>query len=194
VAARRAEFVGPDVPAAAADASVVRADRAGFEELYESFGREVWALAYARRMDPDLARDVMHEAFLRLWRAWQGGEVVHNPRGWLLRVARNLAEDYAKSSFRRNGTQAPEALAGLAGSDPGDTLERAETFRALRAELKKLSEADREVLTCRYALEYDVPRIAEALGTTVAAVHMRLSRARQRLAERLGERGVTELP
>lgn len=194
MSARPAKGVAEESPAAVGEASAVYPDRAGFEELYESFSREVWALAYARRMDPDLARDVMHEAFLRLWRAWQEGETVHNPRGWLLRVARNLAEDYAKSSFRRNGTQSPESLAGLAGSEAGDSLERAEVFRELRAELKKLPEADREVLTCRYALEYDVPRIAAALGTTVAAVHMRLSRARQRLAERLTARGVTESP
>jgi RNA polymerase sigma-70 factor (ECF subfamily) len=183
-------------PADAEGAPPVRADRAGFEQLYESFSREVWALAYARRMDPDLARDVMHEAFLRLWRAWSAGEEVHNPRGWLLRVARNLAEDQAKSAFRKNGTQGPDfltALPAVAAAAP-DRLERDELFGQLRSELRRLPEADREVLTLRYALDYEVPRIAAALGTTVAAVHMRLSRARQRLAERLAARGVTHSP
>jgi RNA polymerase sigma-70 factor (ECF subfamily) len=82
----------------------------------------------------------------------------------------------------------------LPAADAPDRLEQAEVFRRLRSELRKLPEADREVLTYRYALEYDVPRIAAALGTSVAAVHMRLSRARQRLADRLAARGVTQLP
>ena len=79
--------------------------RAEFEALYARHSREVWALAYARWMDADLALDIAQEAFLRLWKHWEAGEAdLQNPRAWLLRVARNLAEDYAKSSFRRNGT------------------------------------------------------------------------------------------
>jgi len=169
-------------------------DAAEFQRLYELHGREVWALAYARRMDPDLARDVMQEAFLRLWRAWEASEVIRNPRAWLMKVARNLAEDMAKSAFRKNGTQGSDFMIILPGADddPVKKLTRDEVFKQLRSELKRLPESDREVLTYRYSLEYDVPRIAEVLSITVAAVHMRLSRARQRLAERLTALGVTE--
>src|ERR1700754_4072631 len=82
------------------------AKRAEFEALYEQHSREVWALAYARWMDSDLAMDITQEAFLRLWKQWDaGGEDIQNPRACLLRIARTLAEDYAKSAFRRNGTQ-----------------------------------------------------------------------------------------
>src|SRR5437016_1472585 len=79
--------------------------RAEFEALYQRYSREVWALAYARWMNADTALDITQEAFLRLWKQWETGEKILNPRAWLLRVARNLAEDYAKSAFRRNGTQ-----------------------------------------------------------------------------------------
>jgi RNA polymerase sigma-70 factor (ECF subfamily) len=69
-------------------------------------------------MNADVALDIMQEAYLRLWRQWQdgGGEIV-NPRAWLLRVARNLAEDFAKSSFRRNGTQPPQTMNAVRGRD-----------------------------------------------------------------------------
>ena len=78
--------------------------RAEFEALYQRHSREVWALAYARWMNADTALDITQEAFLRLWRQWESGEKILNPRTWLIRVARNLAEDHAKSAFRRNGT------------------------------------------------------------------------------------------
>ena len=68
-----------------------------FDALYKKHSREVWALAYARWMDADAAQDVMQEAFLRLLKEWKRGEQIVNVRAWLLRVARNLAEDYAKS-------------------------------------------------------------------------------------------------
>jgi len=41
---------------------------ADFEALYQRHSREVWALAYARWLNADLAQDIMQEAFLRLWK------------------------------------------------------------------------------------------------------------------------------
>src|SRR5262249_9842496 len=87
--------------------------RTDFEELYQRHSREVWAWAYARWMNADTAMDITQEAFLRLWKKWEDGEAIHNPRAWLLRVARNLAEDHAKSAFRRNGTHPPPTMNGV---------------------------------------------------------------------------------
>src|SRR5437016_4472615 len=139
---------------------------AEFEALYARHSREVWALAYARWMDADLAMDIAQEAFLRLWKSWEDGEAILNPRAWVLRVARNLAEDAAKSSFRRNGTQPPEQLNGVHGHEPQplDRLEREESFANLRAQIAQLPESDRALLTLRYAFDYDAPRIAGILG------------------------------
>jgi RNA polymerase sigma-70 factor (ECF subfamily) len=169
---------------------------AEFEALYERHSREVWALAYARWMDADLARDVAQEAFLRLWKSWEDGEAILNPRAWLLRVARNLAEDFAKSAFRRNGTQPPEQLNGVHGHErpPLERLEREETFARLRALIGELPEADCALLTLRYAFDYDAQRIADILGINPTAVHMRLSRARHRLAQKLTAEGVHPPP
>ena len=170
--------------------------RADFEALYQRHSREVWALAYARWLNADLAQDIMQEAFLRLWKQWQDGEAILNPRAWLLRVARNLAEDHAKSAFRRNGTHPPQTMNGVKSHDPQplESLEREETFTQLRGVLEQMSPPDREILTLRYGLDYNANEIAELLAINATAVHMRLSRARQRLAERLGAEGVVHLP
>jgi RNA polymerase sigma-70 factor (ECF subfamily) len=164
---------------------------AAFEALYDRHNREVWAVAYARRLDADAALDVMQEVFLRFWKQGQSREPVLNPRAWLLRVARNVAEDQAKSAFHRNGTQPPQALNGLRSHVPGplESLLREEQFAQVRAFLQELPAADREILTLRYALEYETDKIADLLEINAAAVHMRLSRARQRLAELLSLQG-----
>jgi RNA polymerase sigma-70 factor (ECF subfamily) len=166
--------------------------QAAFEEIYDRHSREVWALVYARWLNADIALDIMQEAFLRLWKQWQDGSDIVNPRAWVLRVARNLAEDHAKSAFRRNGTQPPQTMNGVEGHEllPLDGMARDETFGQLRKELEQLAPPDREILTLRYALDYDTNQIAELLEINATAVHMRLSRARQRLAERLTEKGV----
>jgi RNA polymerase sigma-70 factor (ECF subfamily) len=167
-----------------------------FQTLYDRHSREVWALAYARWTNADTASDVMQEAFLRLWKKLEEGEKILNPRAWLLRVARNLAEDQAKSAFRRNGTCPPQTMNGVQSRDssPLERLEKEETFARIRGLLDELSRADREILTLRYGFEYTTEKIAEQLGINATAVHMRLSRARQRLAERLKAQGVGQLP
>jgi RNA polymerase sigma-70 factor (ECF subfamily) len=171
-------------------------ERPDFDTLYQKHSREVWALAYARWMNADTAMDITQEAFLRLWKKWEEGEAIVNPRAWLLRVARNLAEDHAKSAFRRNGTHPPQLMNGVQSRELSalDHLEREETFAQLRGILHEMPQADREILTLRYGLDYHTGDIADLLGINATAVHMRLSRARQRLAERLKAQGVDSLP
>src|SRR5262249_955236 len=172
------------------------ARRSAFDALYLRLQREVWALAYSRWMDADIALDITQEAFLRLWKQWQTGEEIQNPRAWLMRVARNLAEDYVKSAFRRNGTHPPQLMNGVRAPEwsPLESLQRDESFPPLHPVLHELSESDRQLLTLRYAFDYDAGRIAEALGINTTAVHMRLSRARQRLAERLNAEEARQSP
>lgn len=167
-----------------------------FEEIYRRYSREVWAVVYARWLNADTATDLTQEAFLRLWKQWEKGERILNPRAWLMRVTRNLAEDHGKSAFRRNGTHPPQTMNGVRSKDPLpiESLEREETFAQLNAVLAELNEADREVLTLRYALDYNATEIAETLAINTTAVHMRLSRARQRLADRLAVQGVMQIP
>jgi len=170
--------------------------REDFEAVYQRYSREVWALAYARWMNADTAMDIAQETFLRLWKQWETGEPILNPRAWLLRVARNLAEDYAKSAFRRNGTHPPQTMNGVASHEPlpQEHLERQELHAQLREILAEMPEADREILTLKYAADYNTGDIAELLGINPTAVHMRLSRALQRLAERLKAQGVEPAP
>jgi RNA polymerase sigma-70 factor (ECF subfamily) len=136
--------------------------------------------------------DITQDTFLRLWKQFERGQRIDNPRAWLLRVARNLAEDYGKSSFRRNGTHPPEVmnLVRARHDSPLERLERAETFARLREALAELSITDRELLSYRYVLGYDAAKLAQLFSTSVTAIHMRLSRARQRLSERLTAEGI----
>ena len=167
------------------------AHAADFEAIYERHSREVWALVYARWLNADMALDIMQEAFLRLWKQWQEGERIVNPRAWLLRVARNLAEDHAKSSLppqRHAAAADDERRAGRETRCRWIAWNATETFGNCAPSWNSSRPADREILTLRYALDYDASEIADMLEINATAVHMRLSRARQRLAERLRPR------
>ncbi len=73
------------------------------ETLYRRHSREIWAMAYARWLDADLALDLVQEVFFRLWKQLQSGREILHPQAWLLRVARNLGGDFSKCAFRRTG-------------------------------------------------------------------------------------------
>ena len=73
-------------------------------------------LARARRIvvDPDLAEDVVQEAFLRAWRACSTFDPAGGPlANWLLVITANTAVDMVKARVRR-----PPLASGSAGEDP----------------------------------------------------------------------------
>jgi RNA polymerase sigma-70 factor (ECF subfamily) len=154
-----------------------------FSQLYQAHSREVWALAYAWWKNAETALDLTQETFLRLWKQWEAGETILNPRAWLLRVGRNLAEDHGKSAFRQNGTHPPQTMnevASAAPSPPEEAL-RHELLQKLQEALNQLPEAYRVVLVLHHMEDQDLAEIAREMGCSIAAVRNRLWRARKLL-------------
>ena len=117
--------------------------------LYQRHSREVWALAYALA---ERGHGHGHHpgGIPAVVEAMGRGRTDPESAGtWLLRVARNLAEDHAKSAFRRNGTHPPQTMNGVQAHEPLplETLEQAETFAQLRKGMDQLPCDDREILT-----------------------------------------------
>jgi RNA polymerase sigma factor (sigma-70 family) len=158
--------------------------------LYHRLARPMWAVLYARCCDAELALDAVQEAFVR-WRE-QDADRIDEPAGWLLRVASNWMTD----QLRRNRPtlpyhEAPELA--KADGDPADVMVRHEMQEQVRSALNGLRLEDREVLVLRYSLDWSSARIGEALGLTIQAVDMRLSRARRRLGDLLKQKGVVDV-
>jgi RNA polymerase sigma-70 factor (ECF subfamily) len=91
-------------------------------------------LARARRIvvDPDLAEDVVQEAFLRAWRACASFDPAGGPMvNWLLVITANTAIDMVKARVRR-----PPVASGGADEDaPADGLSDIDLL-ILRSELR----------------------------------------------------------
>jgi len=163
-----------------------------FQSYYDAYSREVWAVAYGRGTNAETANGVLQETFLRLWREMCKGVEIREPRAWLIRVARNLAEDIARSAFSRNGTTEPGLMDQVKSrtEQPEYVVLEKELHGQIREGMQELTTQDREILTMRYSMDYEIPQIAKALGLHASAVHMRLSRARAKLAECLNQKGI----
>jgi RNA polymerase sigma-70 factor (ECF subfamily) len=147
--------------------------RTTFPELVRFLHRKVW--------DPDQARDLAQEAFVRALR-----DPPERPRAWLFRVAANLARDEARTALRRKRhltllvTEAH--VTREVAPTPSEEMDRARHRERLRTALASLSERDREVLLLKEAgLSYT--EIAEETGLAAGAVGTTLARARRRLKD-----------
>ena len=85
-----------------------RDDAAVFTEIFDRHRHAVHAYFLGRVADPELARDLVQEAFLRAWRRLS--EIAPLPpdkqRAWIFTVARNLAIDSYRAGAARQAAEA----------------------------------------------------------------------------------------
>lgn len=134
--------------------------------------------------------DVAQEAFLKAFAALDR----FDPKGparlstWLATIAVRAAVDHAR---RRRVVVALDDVREPvrdAAPDPAEALDDARRRARLAAAMATLSPEQRAAMVLR--AEHDMPydEIAQTLGVEVGTVRSRLARARQALAEALGER------
>jgi len=144
-----------------------------FEALYRGLYPLVVRTVYLVVLNPDVAQEICHEAFLRLWQHRSRLGEHAKERAWLMRVAINLAIDHRRSLFaalRHRGTDAPAvdpATAALAH------IEREEMRRALL----RLRRRDRALLALRFEQDLSFPEIGRIFGRPEATVKTWVHRA-----------------
>ncbi len=129
------------------------------------------------------ADDLCGATFEKALHLWPRFDVRRGtPRTWLLEIARSTALDWFRSEKRRRRREEVSAPLDRVEDPVVDGLS-AELEHALAS----LSPAEREVVALRVVLELDGAATARLLGITPTAVSTRLSRALERLEERMSE-------
>jgi RNA polymerase sigma-70 factor (ECF subfamily) len=198
-----AEVAAPSGADAALVARLKRGERAAYEELIATYQTVVYGLAYRLLGDPEEARDVAQETFLKAYRhigTFRGECAV---KTWLYRMAVNQASNQRRwwRRRRRGETVSLDAPVGdstatladaLAGSDrsPEQVALGRERQRLLMAALESLKHDYRAAVVLRDIEELSYEEIAEALGVPVGTVKSRIARGREELRRRLEEMGV----
>ncbi len=130
-----------------------------------------------------LAEDLTGETFERALRSWRRFDPRRaGARTWLCQIARSTALDHFRAEDRRRRreesfareTPAVEERAFAEGLSP-----------ALEHGLAELSAGDREVIALRVVLDFDGESAARFLGISQTACSTRLSRALQKLEEKV---------
>ncbi len=170
-----------------------------FEELANTYRRELLAHCYRMTGSVHEAEDLVQETYLRAWRAFHGFEGRSSVRTWLYRIATNVCLTNLEGRTRR---PLPTGL-GTADSQAGDALEvdhevpwlepvpdaavmvteRDSIRLAFIAALQHLPARQRAVLILRDVLRWSAKETAEALETTPTAVNSALQRAHAQMEQ-----------
>ena len=158
------------------------------DQMYKDHSRSLYGILYAQCCDRELAMEAVQESFLKLQKHRQ--EPIQKVLPWLVRVGKNWLLDRSRHRVRTSSLLAWIAKDSLVYSAPDGNLRMKERNEQIRRALLELKEEDRAVIVLRYAMDWDSAQIAHALECSIAAVDMRLSRSRQKLAVVLESLGV----
>jgi RNA polymerase sigma-70 factor (ECF subfamily) len=168
-----------------------RDDAAVFTRIFDQHRHAVHAYFLGRVADPELARDLLQETFLRAWRRLSELEPLpgERQRAWLFTVARNLAIDSYRAGAARQAAEAAlrhhAATQETTVAGPHLHAELGERLARLDAAIRGLPEDQRVILSMATAGGLTSRQIGEALGEPAGTVRYRLSQARRQLAAAL---------
>ncbi|MBW2455321.1 MAG: sigma-70 family RNA polymerase sigma factor [Deltaproteobacteria bacterium] len=175
-----------------------KGDRAAFRKLVERHQRRAFAIAIGLVRDENDARDIVQEAFLRVYRSldrFKGGSSFFT---WLYRIVTNLAIDLMRKPARReaelfenpNISEDAEAfpfLARIDGADPIDMVRRREIAERIQTALDALPPYHRAVIIMREVEGMSYQEMAEAMEVSKGTIMSRLFHARQKLQRALAD-------
>jgi len=173
-------------------------DVAAFRQLVERHQRRAFSIALSLVRDENDARELVQDAFLRVYKglhSFQGGSSFFT---WLYRIITNLSIDLIRkpgrqladideSRFESDESQEAEfpLLSRVDGADPVDVVRRREIAGRLQAALEALPPYHRGVIVMREIEGLSYEEMAVAMGVSKGTIMSRLFHARQKLQKAL---------
>ena len=180
---------------------IQQADEAAYERLLQRYEDALRRHLLRLVHEPAAADDLLQETSLRVWtraEQWQGRGTV---KGWLFRIAKNLALNYLEAVRRRRQQslavpveeedeeefETPAWMIDEAALGADVLLEQAERRALLQGVVEGLPEEKRQVLHMVYDDEMELHEVAEELDIPLGTIKSRLYYARQHVARQWRE-------
>jgi RNA polymerase sigma factor (sigma-70 family) len=173
---------------------LLNGDQGAFDDLYGRYAGAAYGLAYRITGQQMLAQDVVHDAFMALWRAPEAFDAARGAfRTYFLSLVHHRAVDVVRKEQRmRDRGERAANLEPLAVEDPAEDVAERDYLRVRRKEVREalgsLSDDQRQVLQMAYLDGMTQAQIAERLEIPLGTVKTRTLAAMRRL------RGILEPP
>jgi RNA polymerase sigma factor (sigma-70 family) len=151
-------------------------------------------LRYTSRLVHEAAaREIVQEAFLRLWQA-PVDDVREQVRNWLYTVCRNLAFDLRKKEARLRAIDENDENDLVAPDKPDEQAETGHSHRSIMKHVNRLPESHREVLRLKFQEDLSYKEISSITGHSISHVGVLLHEALLKLRTEIQVRPVTAMP
>jgi len=145
-------------------------DKKAFAQLYENHFDKIYRYVALRIGSKTEAEDVTQQVFLNALRSissfkWKGVPF----SSWLFRIAHNLVVDYLRKGKKQATTILDESLVS-SDSNPQIMAEYRLDIVQLISATERLTAAQREVISLRFAGELAVAEVAKVMGKSEGAV------------------------
>jgi RNA polymerase sigma-70 factor (ECF subfamily) len=173
-------------------------EAAAFERLVNERSNDIYALLYRLTGDPEEARDLTQETFLKAFQSIGRFRGDADLKTWLYRIALNLARNRWRWWKRRRrdvtlSLDAPDALTAQplsaalpsGGLNPEQSALAREREIAVTQALRSLGTPYREAVILRDIEGLSYEQVAAALETNVGTVKSRIARGRLELRKKI---------
>lgn len=163
-------------------------DAAAEEELVQSFGGKVFAMAVARTRDREASRDLVQDVMWAVLQGLRGGQLRAPDKlaAFVSGTARNLINNYFRTRTRavRDVRHTPSRWM----TDPSHSIEDQERTQLVRRAVSELESDDRRILMLTLVEGLTPGEIASRLRLSPEVVRQRKSRAIKKVIAMLAER------
>ena len=145
-------------------------DQEAFAQLYEEYFDKIYRYVALKVGDRMEAEDITQQVFLKAIKSissfkWNGFPF----SSWLFRIAHNQVVDYLRKKAKREAVALDDALL-TSDDDPQLEFERKLDIEQLALATKKLTRAQQEVISLRFAGELPIAQVAKVMGRSEGAV------------------------
>lgn len=170
-------------------------DRTAFDSLIHKYEARAYQYAFRLTHDPEVAGDIVADAFVRVHNA------LANFRGqsafgtWLYRILTNCYLDHRKKEKNRQHVSLDAATATDSGeverqiedtrAGPAEEAEKSEREAVVQTALARMPEYQQAMLVMYHVENMSYEEISEALDLPIGTVKSRLNRARVALRDLL---------
>ena len=162
-------------------------DEGAFTELMRANYAFVYAIVIGIVNNPSDAEEVVQDTFLNAYRGLAQYEEQTKLKSWLAKIARNRALNWLREQRIDTVSINEVSEDALQSTDSLDEqLIRREERELIRRAMETLSKKDREIARSYYLDGASYDELIRTHGLSYKAISFRLSRAKQKLAKRLG--------
>jgi RNA polymerase sigma-70 factor (ECF subfamily) len=164
-------------------------DNLAWEALVREYQSKVYGLAYHYAGNPEDARDLCQEVFIKIYRNLKRIPDEKKFSPWLIRITRNACVDF----LRRKNVRPPSSdlvaseMRSLSDQSPNpeQAYSRKSRKRIIERALNMLSHLNREIIILKEIQGFSMEEISELLKVPLGTIKSRSHRARLDLAEKV---------